>query len=69
MRDSEWSYPESSPCSLNAAYVLEFFLQTLVKRRLLEQRTMKTDDNIIIERETYWKNVLRTREPHGYNLN
>ena len=36
---------------------------------LLEQRTMKTDDNIIIERETYWKNVLRTREPHGYNLN
>jgi len=36
---------------------------------LLEQRTMKTDDLVIIERETYWKNVLLTREPHGYNKN
>ena len=36
---------------------------------LLEQRTMKTDDSVIIERETYWKNVLLTREPHGYNKN
>lgn len=36
---------------------------------LLEQRTMKTDDQVIIERETYWKNVLLTRAPYGYNNN
>jgi len=36
---------------------------------LLEQRTMKTDDQVIIERETYWKNVLLTRAPYGYNKN
>jgi hypothetical protein len=36
---------------------------------LLEQRTMKTDDLVVIERETYWKNVLMTRAPYGYNKN
>ncbi len=36
---------------------------------LLEQRTKKTDDLVVIERETYWKNVLMTRAPYGYNKN
>jgi hypothetical protein len=36
---------------------------------LLEQRTMKTDDLVIIQRERYWKDVLLTREPYGYNKN
>jgi len=36
---------------------------------LLEQRTMKTDDLVIIQREKYWKDVLLTREPYGYNKN
>lgn len=36
---------------------------------LLEFRSMKTDDKTIIERENYWKEVLRTRGPYGYNKN
>lgn len=36
---------------------------------LLEYRSMKTDDKIIIERETYWKEVLLTRGEFGYNKN
>ena len=36
---------------------------------LLEHRTMKTDDNVIIEREQYWKSVLLSRGEHGYNKN
>ncbi len=36
---------------------------------LLEQRTTNTDDAAIIEREQYWKDVLMTREPYGYNKN
>lgn len=36
---------------------------------LLEHRTMKTDDNIIVQREQYWKNVLLTRGDFGYNKN
>ncbi len=36
---------------------------------LLEQRTMKSDDLGIIQRETYWKCVLMTREPLGCNKN
>ncbi len=36
---------------------------------LLEHRTMKTDDNVVIQREGYWKNVLRSRVPNGYNKN
>ena len=35
---------------------------------LLEYRSMKTDDKIIIDRELYWKNSLLSRE-FGYNLN
>lgn len=36
---------------------------------LLEYRSMKTDDKIIIERENYWKEVLLTRGNYGYNKN
>lgn len=36
---------------------------------LLEHRTNKTDDRIVIERECYWKNVLLTRGDYGYNKN
>jgi len=36
---------------------------------LLEQRTMKTDDDVIIQREKYWKDVLLTRGDYGYNKN
>ena len=38
------------------------------KFALLEHRTMKTDDQIVIDREQYWKNVLLSRE-YGYNKN
>lgn len=36
---------------------------------LLEHRTMKTDDLVIIQREKYWKDVLLTRGEYGYNKN
>lgn len=36
---------------------------------LLEYRSMKTDDKIIIEREKYWKEVLPSRGRYGYNKN
>jgi hypothetical protein len=36
---------------------------------LLEYRSMKTDDKIIIERESFWKEALLTRVPFGYNKN
>lgn len=36
---------------------------------VLEHRPMRTDDSIIIERESYWKNVLLSRGRHGYNKN
>lgn len=35
---------------------------------LLEYRSMKTDDGMIIERESYWKDILLTNE-FGYNKN
>ena len=38
------------------------------KFSLLEYRPMKTDDSIIINRESYWKNVMLSRE-FGYNKN
>lgn len=56
-------------------------LKTLIKKKgiayardnfifcLLEFRSMKTDDIIIIERENYWKEVLLTRGEFGYNRN
>lgn len=36
---------------------------------LLEHRQMKTDDDAIIQREQYWKDVLLTRGDYGYNKN
>jgi len=36
---------------------------------LLEYRPMKTDDHDIIERETYWKEVLLSRGEFAYNKN
>ena len=38
------------------------------KFSLLEIMTMTTSDQSIIERESFWKNVLLTRE-YGYNKN
>ena len=36
---------------------------------LLEHQSMLTDDDFIIERENYWKNILLTRGKYGYNKN
>ncbi len=36
---------------------------------LLEYRPMRTDDKQIIERETYWKDVMLSRGQYGYNKN
>jgi hypothetical protein len=36
---------------------------------LLEYRNMKTDDKVIIDRESYWKEVLLSRGQFGYNRN
>lgn len=36
---------------------------------LLEYRSMKVDDKIIIERENYWKEVFLSRGKFGYNKN
>lgn len=36
---------------------------------LLEYRTMKTDDNIVISRESFWKEVVLSRGEYGYNIN
>ncbi|MCY4363560.1 MAG: GIY-YIG nuclease family protein [Gammaproteobacteria bacterium] len=36
---------------------------------LLEYRPMKTDDKVLIERETYWKEVFLSRGEFGYNKN
>lgn len=36
---------------------------------LLEYRSMRIDDNLIINRESYWKEALITRGQFGYNKN
>lgn len=36
---------------------------------LLEYRPMKTDDSIIINRESFWKEALMSRGKYGYNHN
>lgn len=36
---------------------------------LLEYRSVRTDDNVIIERENYWKDALLSRGKFGYNKN
>jgi hypothetical protein len=45
-------------------YATENFVFTL-----LEYRSMKTDDSIIIHRESYWKECLLSRGDYGYNKN
>jgi hypothetical protein len=39
------------------------------KFSILEYRSMRTDDSTIINRESYWKEVLITRGAFGYNKN
>lgn len=39
------------------------------KFSLLEYRSMKTDDSAIINRESFWKEVLLSRGDYGYNKN
>ena len=36
---------------------------------LLEYRPARTDDQVLIDRENYWKVALMSRRPYGYNLN
>lgn len=36
---------------------------------LLEYRSMRTDDRVIIDRENYWKGVFLSRGEFGYNKN
>jgi hypothetical protein len=36
---------------------------------ILEIADIHTMDELIIERENYWKNALLSRKPHGYNVN
>ncbi len=36
---------------------------------LLEYRSMKVDDKVIMERENYWKEVLLAKSEYGYNKN
>jgi hypothetical protein len=39
------------------------------KFTILEHRSMKTDDKVIIDRESFWKEALLSRGSHGYNKN
>ncbi len=39
------------------------------KITLLEYQSMKTDDKVVRSRESYWKEVLLSRKPFGYNRN
>lgn len=34
---------------------------------MIEGSQMKTDNNVVINRETYWKEALFTRGKFGYN--
>ncbi len=45
------------------------YAQNHFKFSLLEFRGLKTDDNEIIHRESFWKEVLNTRGEFGYNDN
>jgi hypothetical protein len=45
-------------------YAREYFRFTL-----LEYFAMKTDDDLVIGGENYWKDVLFSRVPHEYNKN
>ena len=45
------------------------YAQDNFKITLLDYRPMKTDDNVIIERESFWKEALLSRGNFGYNQN
>ncbi|WP_339560831.1 GIY-YIG nuclease family protein [Pseudomonas sp. EA_65y_Pfl1_P113] len=45
-------------------YAREYFSFTL-----LEYRSMRTDDEVVIRRESFWKEALHTRGAFGYNKN
>lgn len=45
-------------------YAREYFSLTL-----LEYRSMRTDDEVLIRRESFWKEALHTRGSFGYNKN
>jgi hypothetical protein len=45
------------------------YARTNFRFALLEHRTMRTSDEIIIDREVFWKRILLTRGPDGYNRN
>jgi hypothetical protein len=45
------------------------YVQAYFRFALLEQRTMKTSDDVVIAREVFWKKVLLSRGPFGYNKN
>src|SRR5437870_2559976 len=62
------SLPYIGRLKLIATHGLDYARQHF-RFALLEQRTMKTDDLVIIQRERYWKDVLLTRERYGYNKN
>jgi hypothetical protein len=45
------------------------YAQKHFRLTLLEQFSMKTEDALILERESFWKGVLLTRGDFGYNRN
>lgn len=44
------------------------YIKTNFHYSILENYNSKIDDNIILERESWWKDILQTRK-YGYNLN
>jgi len=72
---SRWS------CYIGTGHGWNDDLMTLIKKKgkdyarenfvfsLLEYRSMKTDDQTIFDRESYWKEVMLSRGEHGYNKN
>lgn len=45
------------------------YARTNFQISILELLTMKTDDDTVIRRESFWKDVLQTRGQFGYNKN
>lgn len=45
------------------------YCRKYLKFGLLEHRASKTSEEVIVQRENYWKDLLQTRGPHGLNRN
>lgn len=45
------------------------YCRTNFRFALLEHRPSRTDDHIIIERESFWKRILQSRGEYGLNRN